>query len=66
MKDSKPKAGTECKVCLAPHNEEIHEATLRVRKWFRYQVTRSFLDDSQWNALAQDEPLPEPFSTKVA
>ena len=51
MKDSTPKAG-ECKVCLVPHDEETHEATLRVRQWFRYQVTRSFVLESEWDALA--------------
>ena len=24
---------TECTVCLGKHDEEIHEATLRVREW---------------------------------
>jgi hypothetical protein len=62
LKDSKPKAGAECKVCLAPHDDEIHEATLRVRKWFRYQVNRSFLNESESAAPALVEPLP----TKVA
>ena len=66
LKDSKPKAGAECKVCLAPHDDEIHDATLRVKKWFRYQVTRSFVDDSELDAAAQAEPLPAPLATKVA
>ena len=30
----------DCKVCLAPHDEEIHAATGRVRGWFRAQVTQ--------------------------
>ena len=66
MKDSKPRAGAECKVCFAPHDDEIHQATLRVRKWFRYQVTRSFRNDSESDALAQGELLPAPLETKVA
>ncbi len=28
----------ECKICLGPHDDEIHAATLRVRAWFRSQV----------------------------
>jgi hypothetical protein len=28
----------ECRVCFAPHDEEIHSATLRVREWLRGQV----------------------------
>ena len=51
VEDFKPKA-RECKVCLAPHDEETHEATLRVRQWFRDQVTRSFVLESEWDALA--------------
>lgn len=66
LKDSKPKAGAECKVCLAPHDDEIHDATLRVKKWFRYQVTRSFQEHSELDASAQAEPLPAPLATKVA
>lgn len=64
MKDSKPKAGAECKVCLALHDDEIHDATLRVKKWFRHHVTRSFVDDS--DRSAQGEPLAAPIATKVA
>ena len=30
----------DCKVCLAPHDEEIHAATDRVLRWFRAQVTK--------------------------
>jgi hypothetical protein len=33
-----------CKVCLVPHDEEIHAATLSVRDWFRDQVTQGFYD----------------------
>jgi len=28
-----------CKVCLVPHDEEIHAATLSIHGWFREQVT---------------------------
>ena len=35
-------AGAECPVCLGPHDEEIHAATLNVRQWFRGEVTKSF------------------------
>ncbi len=30
---------TECNVCLGKHDREIHEATRRVRVWFRDFVT---------------------------
>lgn len=32
----------ECPVCLDAHDEEIHQATLSVRQWFRGEVTKSF------------------------
>ena len=30
---------TDCTVCLGKHDQEIHEATRRVRLWFRDQTT---------------------------
>ena len=32
----------ECPVCLGEHEEQIHDATLAVRQWFRGEVTKSF------------------------
>jgi len=32
----------ECRICLGPHDDEIHEATLSVRRWFRDEVTKGF------------------------
>ncbi|MGA2722238.1 MAG: hypothetical protein ABSG79_07460 [Bryobacteraceae bacterium] len=32
----------ECPVCLGQHDEQIHDATLSVRQWFRGEVTKSF------------------------
>jgi hypothetical protein len=29
-----------CRVCLGDHDDEIHQATLRVRQWFRHEVLR--------------------------
>jgi hypothetical protein len=31
-----------CKVCLLVHDEEMHQATLAVRKWHRWQVVKGF------------------------
>jgi hypothetical protein len=36
---------TECAVCLIEHDEELHEATLRVKTWFRYEVTLGFFEE---------------------
>jgi hypothetical protein len=32
----------DCKVCMMEHDEEIHDATLSVRRWFAFQVTKHF------------------------
>ena len=37
----------ECDVCGTSHDEEIHEATLSVHRWFHYQVTRFLYDEEQ-------------------
>lgn len=31
----------DCKVCLVEHDEEIHEASVRLHEWLRYKVTRN-------------------------
>src|SRR3954453_18133060 len=33
----------ECTTCMGPHDDEIHQATCRVRAWFRSHVRRSIL-----------------------
>lgn len=33
-----------CKVCLIDHDEEIHEATLNVREWHRWEVVKGFAE----------------------
>jgi hypothetical protein len=35
----------ECAVCYAAHDEEIHQATLSIHRWFQHQVTHDFEDD---------------------
>ena len=39
-------AECECAVCGAVHDEEIHQATLRIHHWFHHQVTHVFEDDA--------------------
>ena len=34
----------DCKICMVPHDEDIHSATLAVRRWFGGQVTKHFQD----------------------
>ena len=36
---------SECTVCYAVHDEEIHQATLSIHRWFQHQVTHEFEDD---------------------
>jgi hypothetical protein len=40
----------ECDVCGATHDEEIHEATLSVHRWFHYQVTKYLYDPEEVTA----------------
>jgi hypothetical protein len=42
LNDTKENSTSECVVCCATHDDEIHEATLRIHRWFRWQVTRNF------------------------
>ncbi len=37
---------SECTVCYAAHDEEIHQATLSIRRWFHHQVTHDFDDEA--------------------
>jgi len=32
----------DCRVCMGAHDDEIHAATVAVRRWFRGEVTKSF------------------------
>jgi hypothetical protein len=32
----------DCRICLGPHDDEIHNATLSIRQWFRDEVTKGF------------------------
>lgn len=45
MKHEKPDA-TYCKVCLLPHDEVTHQATLDIRKWHRWQVVKGLEDEA--------------------
>ena len=37
----------DCRVCLVPHDEDIHSATLAVRQWFAAEVTKHFEADPE-------------------
>ena len=36
---------SECAVCYAAHDDEIHQATLSVHRWFHDQVTHEFTEE---------------------
>lgn len=38
-----PVRGRDCAVCMGQHEDEIHTATLRVRRWFRVEVTKGIV-----------------------
>lgn len=44
-----------CKVCLVPHDEEIHAATLNVRQWFFDEVTKHFESEDEYIVFEQPE-----------
>jgi hypothetical protein len=34
----------ECRACLGPHDDEIHDATVALHEWFRRYITRHMVD----------------------
>ena len=44
-KDDEIEGRSECAVCLATHDDAIHEATVRIHQWFCGQVTHRFEED---------------------
>jgi len=47
---------SDCPVCYASHDDEIHEATMRLRDWFHFQVTHH-LQQEEMFASANDPVL---------
>lgn len=48
---NRKKNEVECAVCYAVHDDEIHEATLRIHQWFYAQVTHHFEEDEIFTPL---------------
>jgi hypothetical protein len=40
----------DCPVCYAAHDEEIHQATLRLRDWFHHEVTHRLEQEEYFEA----------------
>lgn len=49
-----PSGAPYCKVCLLPHDEETHRATLAIRKWHRWQVIKG-LEGSEGEFPGREE-----------
>jgi hypothetical protein len=47
----------ECAVCCATHDEDTHEATLRLHQWFRHQVTRYLVEEELDAAVGGHPPV---------
>jgi hypothetical protein len=46
----------DCKVCYAPHNDEIHEATLRIRRWLNGEISRKLSNGFETGQELQRDP----------
>jgi hypothetical protein len=44
---------TDCAVCGVAHDEEIHEATLSIHRWFQRQVTRYLYEEEETTPTVQ-------------
>ncbi len=57
-----------CKVCLIEHDPEIHDATLRVRHWFREDLKYKLAPPAipQPPAAAKQQRAPRPPRKKAA
>jgi hypothetical protein len=33
----------DCQLCLGPHDDEIHEVTLRIHRWFREDIASKII-----------------------
>ena len=51
------KGKSNCPVCYMTHDDEIHEATLSIHRWFLAQVTHNFVDDSYFATEPQPEEI---------
>lgn len=43
---TQPMIDADCPVCYTAHDEEIHEATLRLRGWFHHVVTHRLQEEA--------------------
>jgi hypothetical protein len=48
---------SDCKVCYVAHSDDIHDATLRIRRWLRYEVTRKLTEGYAPEEVEEDPAL---------
>lgn len=48
-----------CKVCMLPHDEEIHQATLAIREWHRWQVVKGLEEPEEESAVREEFVEPQ-------
>jgi hypothetical protein len=51
--ETKRTTESDCPVCYAKHDEEIHEATVRLRRWFRQHVTHRLKQEEYFETAMQ-------------
>jgi hypothetical protein len=44
-----------CHLCLGPHDNEIHEATLRLHMWLRREILRQITPWQQYRPVPHSE-----------
>jgi hypothetical protein len=57
VNNARSKSGSDCPVCYLPHDEETHEATLRIHLWFCGQVTRNLVDEASFEPESHPEQV---------
>jgi len=60
---SRTKRTRDCKVCYVQHDDEIHEATLRVHQWLSQELTRRLSDESASGGGGEEDTV---LDTRVA
>jgi len=48
------KADADCPICYAAHDQEIHDATMRLHGWFRRYVTQGFEEEPRYEAPVEE------------
>ena len=56
LNEAELKSVSDCAVCYSTHDDEIHEATLRIHRWFSERVKANLPNNSQPAPELQPEP----------